>query len=162
MPTFTASAGLGTLCYGPALAVASIFAWPIASEDRPRDGYLVNRWAYRDGDAPRTGDTVWLRRARGLRPRIARVVAGPDQRVEWAVDRLRVDDRAIAASPFRVAGSPSELQWKVPEGHVLVSFGVDLPDDRAMPGGWEVVDRSDVQGRAWARSYPIWSRQLLR
>ena len=31
-----------------------------------------------------------------------------------------------------------------------------------MPGGWEIVDRADVRGRAWARSYPIWDRGLLR
>ncbi len=162
VPTFTATAGLGALCYGPALAAASVFAWPVAPEDRPRDGYLVNRWAYREGEDPCPGETVWLRQARGLRPRIARVVAGPRQRVEWSDDVLRVDDQAVPGSPFRVPGAPSGLKWAIPEGHVLVSFGVDSADERAMPGGWEVVDRADVQGRAWARSYPIWARRLLR
>jgi len=162
VPTFTASAGLGAICYGPALAAASVFAWPIALEDRPRDGYLVNRWAYRGGEDPRPGETIWLRQARGLRPRIARVIAGPNQRVEWSDDKLRVDDQEVQGSPFRLPGAPIELKWAVPDGHVLVSFGVDLAESRAMPGNWEVVDRADVQGKAWARSYPIRTRQLLR
>ena len=116
VPAFTASAGLGAICYGPALAAASVFAWPVALEDRPRDGYLVDRWAYRGGEGPRPGETVWLRQARGLRPRIARVVAGPGQRVEWLEDRLRVDDEAIPVSPFRVQGGPAELSGRSPKG----------------------------------------------
>jgi len=162
VPAFSASAGLGTLCYAPALAMASVLAWPVVPEGRPRDGYLVNRWAYRDGEAPRAGETIWLRPARDARPRIARVVAGPGQRLEWVAGRLAVDGRPVTGSPFRVAGSPAELRLTVPDGHVLVSFGVDPAEDRARPGGWEIVDRADVRGRAWARSYPVWSRMLLR
>ncbi len=162
-PAFTASAGLGAFCYGPALAMATVFAWPIAPEERPREGFLVNRWAYRDGEAPRPGETIWLRRARrGARPRIARVVAGPGQRLEWSSGRLRVDDRAVVGSPFPISGSPEELKLTIPDGHVLISFGIDAAADRPVPGGWEIVDRADVQGRAWARSYPVWDRAILR
>ena len=162
VPGFTAAAGLGAICYGPALAMASVLAWPVTPEERPREGYLVNRWAYREGGDPVPGETIWLRPARGARPRIARVVAGPGQRLEWSAGRLRVDDREVEGSPFRASGSPGELALTVPEGHVLVSFAVDPAASRSMPGGWEIVDRADVQGRAWALSYPIGSRRLLR
>jgi len=162
VPACSASAGLGAICYGPALAMASVFAWPIAPEERPREGYLVNRWAYREGGDPRPGETIWLRQApRGARPRIARVVAGPGQRLEWSAGRLLVDDREVAGSPFRTSGSPDELKLTVPDGHVLISFGLDPAANRPVPGGWEIVDRADVQGRAWARSYPIWDRAFL-
>ena len=162
IPGVTASAGLGAICYGPAFAVASVLAWPIAPEDRPREGYLVNRWAYREGDDPRPGETVWLRPARGARPRIARVVAGPGQRIEWIDGRLLVDDHEMEFSPFRTAGSPGELILTVPESHVLVGFEIDPRSHRPLPGGWEIVDRADVSGRAWARSYPIGKREILR
>ena len=161
VPAVTTSAGLGAFCYAPALVMASVYAWPIALEERPREGYLVNRWAYRD-EGPCPGDTVWLRPTRGARPRVARVVAGPGQKVEWSGEQLRVDDQVVEESPFRVAGSPRGLQLTIPDGHVLVAFGADPRRGQAVPGGWEIVDRADVRGRAWARSYPIWDRRLLR
>ena len=161
VPALTASAGLGTVLYAPALVLASVFAWPIALDEQPREGYLVNRWAYRD-EVPRPGETVWLRPTRGARPKVARIVAGSGQRVEWSGDQFRVDGQVIEGSPFRVSGSPAELKLTIPEGHVLVAFGADPSRDQAVPGGWEIVDRADVRGRAWARSYPIWDRRLLR
>ena len=162
VPGVTASAGLGAIGYVPALAVASVFAWPIAPEDRPREGYLVNRWAYQEGNDPRPGETIWLRAARGARPRVARVVAGPGQALEWKDGRLRVDDQEIESSPFRTPGTPGELSLTVPEGHVLVAFEIDPKARLPKPGGWEIVDRADVRGRAWARSYPIGRREILR
>ena len=160
VPVVSASAGLGAVCYTPALVMATIYAWPIALDDRPRDGYLVNRRAY-DSGSPVAGQTVWLRPAREPRPRVARVVAGSGQRVEWVGGEFRVDGQKVEDSPLGVAGSPRELKLEVPEGHVLVAFGAErrLPDGG--PGGWEIVDRSDIRGRAWARSYPIWDRRLL-
>jgi hypothetical protein len=161
VPAVSASAGLGAVCYAPALVMASVYAWPIALDERPREGYLVNRWAYRD-DGPRSGETVWLRPARGARPKVARVVAGPGQRVEWSFNQFRVDDQLIEESPFRITGSPGELKLTIPENHVLVAFGADPKRGNGLPGGWEIVDRADIRGRAWARSYPIWDRQFLR
>jgi len=161
IPAATASAGLGAFCYAPALVAASVFAWPIAPEERPREGYLVNRWAYFDG-GPQPGQTVWLRPARGARPKIARVIAGGGQRVEWSGKKFRVDDQPVEGSPFGALGSPDELKLTIPEGHVLVSFGSDPPTARPVPGNWEIVDSGDVRGRAWARSYPFWNRRLLR
>jgi hypothetical protein len=161
VPALTTSAGLGAFCYGPALAMASVYAWPIALDERPREGYLVNRWAYAD-EAPAPGETVWLRPTRGARPKVARIVAGPGQRVEWSGEQFLVDDLVVEESPFRIAGSPSRLQMTIPQGHVLVTFGADPRRGKGVPGGWEVVDQADVRGRAWARSYPIWDRRLLR
>ncbi len=160
VPAVTASAGLGVVCYAPALLMASIFAWPFVPGERPRDGYLINRWAYQV-EGPRSGETVCLWPARGARPRIVRVVAGPGQRVEWSARKLRVDDRPVEDSPFGAPDSPKELKLTIPEGHVLVAFGADRPAGRPVPGGWEIVDRADIRGRAWARSYPFWDRRLL-
>jgi hypothetical protein len=161
VPALTASAGLGAICYTPALLMASVYAWPIALDEQPREGYFINRWAYGE-ESPKTGETVWLRPNRGARPKVARILAGPGQRVEWSGDQFRVDDMVVDESPFRVAGSPNELKLTIPEGHVLVAFGADPKRGKALPGGWEIVDRNDIRGRAWVRSYPIWDRKLLR
>jgi hypothetical protein len=160
VPALTTSAGLGAFCYGPVLALASAYAWPIALDERPREGYFVNRWAYRDV-VPEPGETVWLRPTRGARPKVARIVAGPGQRVEWTGERFWVDGQPVEESPFRTAGSPGGLQLTIPDGHALVTFGADPRRGKGVPGGWEIVDLSDVRGRAWARSYPIWDRRLL-
>jgi hypothetical protein len=160
VPAITASTGLGALCYAPVMVLASVYAWPISLDERPREGFLINRRAYRE-DGPKRGETVWLRPTGGARPRIARIVAGPGQRVEWAGDRFRVDDQAVDDSPFRIAGSPVEFKLTIPEEHVMVAFGADPRRVDAVPGGWEIIDRADIRGRAWARSYPIWDRQLL-
>jgi hypothetical protein len=160
VPAVTASAGLGTLFYAPALAMASIYAWPIAVDDRPRDGFLVNRWSYQQSP-PKSGETVWIGSKRGPSSRVARVVAGSGQRVEWAEDQLRVDDELVETRIFGDSEAPSELKLTIPEGHLLV---VDLPASRrdAGPTGrWEIVELKSVRGRAWARSYPIWERSLL-
>ncbi len=141
--------------------MASVFAWPIALDERPREGYFVNRWAYRD-ELPSPGETVWLRPTRGARPKVARIVAGPGQRIEWSDGQFRVDDQVVEDSPFRVAGSPAGLRMTIPEGHVLVAFGADPLRGKGVPGGWEIIDQADIRGRAWARSYPIWDRRLLR
>jgi hypothetical protein len=161
VPALSTSAGLGAFCYVPALAMASVYAWPIALDERPREGYFVNRWAYREGP-PSPGETVWLRPTRGARPKIARIVAGAGQRVEWSGGQFRVDDQVVEESPFRVAGSPAVLQMTIPEGHALVTFGADPSRGKGVPGGWEIIDQADIRGRAWARSYPIWDRRLLR
>lgn len=161
VPALSTSAGLGAFCYTPALALASVYAWPIALDERPREGYLVNRWAYRD-ERPSPGETVWLRPTRGARPKVARIVAGPGQRVEWSGDQFRVDDQVVEESPFRIAGSPAGFQMIIPDGYVLVTFGADPSRGQGVPGGWEIIDQADIRGRAWARSYPVWDRRFLR
>ena len=161
VPALATSAGLGAFCYAPAVALASAYAWPISLDERPREGYLVNRWAYREA-APLPGETVWLRPTRGARPKIARIVAGPGQAVEWAGEEFRVDDRVADGSPFGAPGSPAGLRMTIPEGHLLVTFGAEPRSGKGVPGGWEIVAQDDVRGRAWARSYPLRDRRLLR
>ena len=141
--------------------LASVYAWPITLEERPREGYLINRWAYRE-EIPTPGETVWLRPTRGARPKIARIVAGPGQRVEWTNDQFRVDDQVVAESPFRIAGSPGEFKMMIPDRHVMITFGADPTRGNGLPGGWEIIDLSEIRGKAWARSYPVWDRRLLR
>ena len=58
VPTVSASVGLGVGCYVPALAMASILAWPESRDGAPHEGYLITRWAYRTVE-PRPGDWVW-------------------------------------------------------------------------------------------------------
>jgi hypothetical protein len=161
VPALSASAGLGAVCYAPVLVMASVYAWPIVLDENPREGYLVNRWAYGE-EVPKTGETVWLRSSRGARPKVARVLAGPNQRIEWSGGVFRVDDQVVEDSPFGLTGSPGELKLTIPEGRLMVAFGADPKRGNGVPGGWEIVDRSDIRGRAWARSYPIWDRRLLR
>ena len=161
VPTFTISASLGAFCYAPALMTALIFAWPIALDELPRECYLVNRLAYYGND-PIAGETVWLRPARVSRPRMARVIAGSGQRVEWSGNQFLSDGMTAKASPFRVAGSPLRFKMIIPQQHLLISFGSEPNQGNAMEGAWEIVNRSDVQGRAWARSYPILDRRFLR
>jgi hypothetical protein len=93
---------------------------------------------------------------------VARIVAGAGQRVEWLRDQLRVDDRVVEESPFGLTGSPAGVRMTIPEGHALVAFGADPQRGKGVPGGWEIIDQRDIRGRAWARSYPIRDRRLLR
>ncbi len=161
VPGISTTAGLGAFCYGPALAIASAYAWPISLEERPREGFFVNRWAYH-AEPPTPGQTVWLRPTRGARPRVARIVAGPTQKLEWSGAELRINGQVVDESPFGLAGSPTDLRMTIPDDHVLVTFGAEPRRGQGVPGGWELVDLDEIQGRAWARSYPFWDRRLLR
>lgn len=161
VPGISTTAGLGAFCYGPALALASAYAWPISPDERPREGFFVNRWAYQM-ELPTPGQTVWLRPTRGARPSVARIVAGPTQRLEWLGAELRINGQVVNESPFGLAGLPTGLRMTIPTDHVLVTFGAEPRRGQGIPGGWELVDLDEIQGRAWARSYPFWDRQLLR
>ena len=160
VPTLTTSAFLGIFYYGPALVMASGFAWPVFLAERPREGYLVNRWAYH-GDSPSPGETIWLRPTRMPRPRLARVVAGPGQRIEWSGFHFQVNGATPEATPFCIAGSPLGLNMLIPQGHLMIVFGTEPYLGGDIERAWEIVNQSDVQGRAWARSYPILDRLLL-
>jgi hypothetical protein len=161
VPTLTTSAGLGTVVYGPALAMASVFAWPVSLDERPHEVYLVNRRAYRE-ELPRAGETVWLSTKRAPRPKVGRVLAGPGQRIEWVAGEFRVDDQLLEEKPLLESESPAELKLTIPEGHVLVVYPTDPRRGSGIPGGWEILSTRDVRGRAWARSFPIWERRMLR
>jgi hypothetical protein len=169
----TATGWLGGGVYAPALALASVLAWPgVRAGDgdgsRP-EGYLVNCRAYREAD-PLQEDWVWYRPTPWAEPRLGRVVAGAGQDVEWIGGRLHVgnqplvQDRAgrawILGLPFRASRRPQALAFQVPEGHVLVN-----PEggsaDRRTPEELVIVGRRQIVGRAWAQYYPILDRRLL-
>ncbi|WP_435010125.1 S26 family signal peptidase [Tundrisphaera lichenicola] len=161
VPSVTASAGLGAFCYAPALAMASALAWPIVPEERSREGFLINLWAYARQE-PQPGETVWLRPSKGTRPKMARIVAGPGQRVEWSNRVLRVDGSPVDGSRFSTIDSPWEMKMEIPPDYILVSLGMQPLNSPPVPGNWEIIHRGEVRGRAWARSYPFWKRGLLR
>jgi hypothetical protein len=161
VPTLTASAGLGGIVYVPALVLASVYAWPVAPEERPREGYLVNRRAYRH-EEPKAGETVWLDSKRGDRSKVARIAATSGQRIEWVGDEFRVDDKPVVDQPLPKSDLPAELKLTIPQGHLLVYFPNQPRPRPGMSGGWEIIEQREIRGRAWARAYPIWSRGLLR
>ncbi len=160
VPTVTASAGLGATCYVPALMLASAYAYPVALDERPREGYFVNCRAYRIA-APNPGEMVWIDSNQGVRSKLARVVAGSGQRIEWVQNELRVDGRLVEAQLFTETNAPGELKLTVPERHLLVVFSEPSRRGKPLPRGWEIVDQEEIRGQAWAQSYPIWDRSLL-
>jgi hypothetical protein len=165
VPMLSACGGLGLGLYAPALALATLVAWPGMGVGAARDGYLVNCWAYRH-TAPQTGDWVWLRSSPWGEGegRLARIVAGPGQEVEWSDEQLRVAGRPPFAADhsWRPRSFPGELVLTVPEGHTLVapaSPGSAEPISSAT--GPLLVPRRQILGRAWARLYPIRQRRFL-
>ena len=162
VPLLTALVGLGAVCYAPLMIVGSMFAWPVVADDRPREGYWVNRWAYRGALGPRHGETIWLRATHRVRPRLARVLASEGQRVRWSENQLHVDDRPSALNLLDLSGYSHALDLIVPDRHVIVSFHDDLTEPHADTASWEIIAHDDIHGRAWARSYPVWDRQFLR
>ena len=157
-PWVAAGFGLGLGGYGPALALAAGLAWPVW--DRP-DGYLVNRWAFRDAK-PEAGAWVALASARGGAPVIGRVLATPGQAVEWAGGRLLVAGVPQDWAPPRRARHPAAMTLEVPRDHLLVAREAATPPGPAEPaGGLVLVPHSRILGRAWARLYPVWSRRLM-
>ena len=162
VPLLAAAVGLGAVCYAPLMIVGSMFAWPVVADHRPREGYWVNRWAYRGALGPRHGETIWLRATHQVRPRLARVLAHEGQRVRWSENQLEVDDLPSSLSLLDLSGYSHALDLIVPDRHVMVSFHDDLAEPHADTAGWEIIAHEDIHGRAWARSYPVWDRQFLR
>jgi signal peptidase I len=161
MPVASLSGGLALGVYAPALAFAALTAWPVAVPGAPGDGYLINCWAYR-GREPGRNDWVWHRPSPWSEPRVGRVVAAAGDEVEWTRQGLRVNGEKLTEGlPYRASGPPDELAYTVPDDHLLI-----LPDaGRPGPGAPQrllLVPRRQVKGRAWARLYPVWERQLLR
>lgn len=163
VPAVSASAGLGLGCYGPALGLALLFAWPGYGGDSARDAYLINRGAYLS-TAPEPGDQAWVQLPGWSRPRAAQVVAGPGQQVEWSASGLRVAGLGVPWSPPSSAWQPRELSFSVPEGQVLVALQ-ETPGQPGKPAtscGLALVDIGSIGGRAWARLYPVWDRGPVR
>jgi hypothetical protein len=158
VPTVSASVGLGLGCYAPALALASVLAWPGLGAGDLREGFLINRWAYGSSE-PSLGHWIWFEPSDGRGYGVAEVVAGPGQGVDWADGSLTVDGRESPWKPARSTWPPNRLSFTVPDGHVLIG---------AMPGsgqsvscGFVLLPRERIAGRAWARMYPVWARKIL-
>lgn len=162
VPLWAATLGLGATCYAPVMILGSMFAWPVGVEHSPRHGYWVNRWAYRGEGSPRHGETVWLRGNPTWGHRLARVLAVQGERVRWAANQLHIDDRPAAMTSSQSDGPSHALVLTVPDDHVLVSFHDDLEAPFGDVTRWAIVAHAEVHGRAWAQSYPVWDRQILR
>ena len=83
-------------CYGPALALASaVFSWPITTEERPSgwlSGQPLGLSRSRSSRTPGETRSGSESDARAPGPRMARIVAGPEQRIEWS-DKLEFTGR---------------------------------------------------------------------
>jgi hypothetical protein len=160
-PMLSTSGGLGLGLYGPALALASLIAWPGMGEGLGREGYLVNCRAY--GKAPpEHGDWVWLRSSRWGEGRLGRIVAGPGQEVEWSDAQLYVEGELLSPGiSWLPRQFPADLVLIVPGGHALVA-PVSSGPAKPVPGAALLVPCDEIVGRAWARYYPIRARQFLK
>ena len=183
-PALTASAGLGAFCYAPALALASVYAWPVTLDERPREGYFVNRWAYRD-EPPAPGETVWLRPSRGgvrpqgradrRRPRPAgRVVGRPFQgrrsgRRGFALRRRRLaarvpDDDPRGLRPRRLrAANPPEAEGSPAAGRssTATTSGAG-PGSGRIPSGTAGSSAEPLESRRVGLAYPCQHANWLK
>ena len=159
VPTVSASLGLGLGCYGPALALASLLAWPDCPAGTGRESYAINRCAYRDDD-PRPGDWIWYRSPSDEGCRLGRLVGCEGREVEWSGRRLRVDGKLLDWSPKAPGGDPIEMALTVPADQILVE-PVSNSNHRSTSCGLVLAPREAVIGRAWAQLSPIWGRRLL-
>ncbi len=160
VPMVSTSGGLGLGLYGPALALASLVAWPGMGDGLARDGYLVNCRAY-GKSPPEHGDWVWLRSSPWGEGRLGRIVAGPGQEVEWSDQQLWVEGELLSPGVSWLPGQfPADLVLIVPGDHALIA-PVAPGSARTVPGPPVLVPCGEILGRAWARYYPIRERQLL-
>jgi hypothetical protein len=78
---------------------------------------------------------------------------------------LRVEGEGVPWDAPRSAWRLRELAFLVPEGRALVA-PEGLPDRDDVKGaascGLVLVETDRIEGRAWARLYPVWDRGLLR
>jgi hypothetical protein len=152
---------LGFGFYAPMFVTASMMAWPGVRGGSIPEGYLINRWAYRDRD-PRRDDLVWYRSSASSEPRLGQVVAGSGQEVRWSENYLQVDGVSMKrlGAPFRSVWPPKEVSYRVPERHILILPEGNRTNHQASEG-LLIVARDQVVGRAWAKYYPVRERRLL-
>ncbi len=182
-PLASAGGSLGIAVYGPALAIATLVAWPALEAGTASEGYLVDCRAYRS-QPPRNGDWVWLESSPWgeTEPRLGQVIAAAGQGVEWRTDQVRVDGRPVVlptATSGVVSGFPGRVDFLVPPGHVLIARSTRPAQSFSPPitlisqtsrgsmvpplsDNLMLVPVSQVIGRAWAQLYPIHAAQLLR
>lgn len=153
VPVLSASAGLG-LAYLPALGVLGNVAWPAGQFGIRSEGFLVNRWAYRELE-PQPGHWVWFDRPAASGTAVGRLWAHAAQEVEWLDGRLRIDGQPVDWQPVALGPGVRHLLLRVPSGHVVVEpLGEGDPP-------WLILPESAVRGRAWAQHRPIWERRVL-
>ena len=157
VPPASSAAGLGLLFYAPAVLGASMLAWPGATGNHGRV-YLVDRGTS-GVYAPEAGEFIWIGSKRGAgSPPLAKVIALSGQVVEWSKGRLSVDGQVVEDRPFNPGAGPESVIFEIPERLLLVGYPVDDPSGKR----WGLVERDHVEGRAYARFYPIWERRLLQ
>jgi len=174
VPWLTAAVGVGGLGYLPLFSVIFQFAYPTGGATT---NYLVNRLAYLH-DEPRPGDWVWIEEDRPAgaaerapetaRRRVVCVVAVEGQTVDWDGSSLTVDGRAAPLRARDGARDPCRgLTLTVPRDTLFViaapdpsGFGSAFTIGGSILERLQLVALSQVQGRAWARAYPVWSRAL--
>lgn len=160
VPWLAASVGLGLGCYGPLTAISLLAAWPAMREDRPREGYLIDRWTLH-WRGPARDEHVWVDSEDGAGPWLGRVVALPGEQVESLDRTLRIDGRIAADLRKRFADHVGEIRFRVPEDHLLLIAADDSSSVLREKPTPKLVRSSRIIGIAWAKYYPIWERRLL-
>ncbi|MDB5352792.1 MAG: hypothetical protein JWN86_4039 [Planctomycetota bacterium] len=160
VPSISASFGLGLGCYAPALALASVLAWPERPIGADHERYAINRWAFLRAD-PEPGDWVFYHTSDGGGFGLGRLVARAGHSVEWSPNSLQVDGQVLALTPSAPDGEPLELSMTIPDDQILVAPMADRTAGATSSSGLILVPRSGVIGRPWARLYPVWTRRLL-
>ena len=156
MSSLFVSLALAVFVYLPLSFVLSLLAWPAFEPDGSGVGFLVNRGAYRSA-TPRSGQWVWMRRRRSVKPRAAQVVAVSGQEVEWTGRDWTVDGQKHALhSSIRLPAWPLTCRFRVPANQILVEPQDDgVSSSCARPGGARraTIGSSAARGPS---SIPFW------
>jgi hypothetical protein len=137
------------------------------SWDQAESGQLVFWWMARDiSQANRYGGHVRYVQRAG--ERVARVVAGPGQVVQWDGNELRVDGKLLdlKASGIEPRRLPAENPFHVSPGYYLIQ-PVDVPviDQVNDANSWRATSlaRAEyVRGRIYMVYQPLWRRSWVR
>lgn len=138
--------------------------------DRPEPGQLVIWWmAWQIGqDHPNEGHQGWhWRYVQRAGERLARVIAGSGQCVEWDGHELRVDGRVLPLDIHHIdpRGLPAESPFYVPAGYYLIQ-PVDVPViDRVNLDRWRtssLAREEFIRGRIYMIYEPLRRRSLVR
>ena len=111
---------LGLVFYLPLVAALTVLAWPGLEPANTGNGFLVNRYAYRE-KGPSQGQWIWMHAPVAGEPRAARVLAISGQEVEWTGTNWMVDgNKRSLHSPGRLTSWPQACRFKIPPNQVLV------------------------------------------
>lgn len=179
--SITVSLLLGAVLYLPCLLVLGEFAQPHRVHTGMAtlqfgDVIVVNRWP-----TPKRGDVVlystdsgynvpytgpWGERARIYAgENIDRVLATPGDKVQCASGQLIVNGAPSPWLPLNPRPLPDSFTWTVPTGHYLIlPSGVPGTPNLKDANVWQgmgCVDRQQITGRAYLRSYPLSRFQVI-